>query len=85
LDLVSRNLLGAEQTTSDVGIEAGKIAAIQPSLLQARETIDVGGRLVTLDLIESHIHLDKSAILNRCQAERGDLEDGLAKKMVPRS
>jgi hypothetical protein len=63
----------------------GKIAAIQPSLPQARETIDVGGRLVNLDLIESHIHLDKSAILNRCQAERGDLEGGLVKKMVPRS
>ncbi|MGL1765614.1 amidohydrolase family protein, partial [Vibrio parahaemolyticus] len=39
--------------------------------------IDLGGRLVVPGFIETHIHLDKSRILGRCQAQRGDLEEAI--------
>lgn len=42
----------------------------------ARE-IDCGGHLVAPAFIESHIHLDKSAILDRCTSERGDLDEAI--------
>ena len=79
MDLILRNarLIGAEQETTDIGIVGGKIAAIQPNLAAEGETIDLGGRLVSPGLIETHIHLDKSCILDRCKAEKGDLEEAI--------
>ncbi|MGI9386991.1 MAG: amidohydrolase family protein, partial [Methyloligellaceae bacterium] len=50
----------------DIGVEDGKIAAIGQSLTADCETLDAGGRLVSTGLIETHIHLDKSRILDRC-------------------
>src|ERR1041384_2852 len=76
MDLILRNarLIGAEQETTDIGIIGGKIADIRPGLAAAGETMDLVGRLVSPGLIETHIHLDKSAILDRCKADKGDLE-----------
>ena len=52
--------------------EGGKIAAIAPRIdAAARETLDCGGRLVCAGLVESHIHLDKSRIIERCAPEAG--------------
>ena len=48
-----------------------------PSSPQTGETLDLGGRLVSPGLIETHIHLDKSRILDRCKAEKGDLEEAI--------
>lgn len=61
----------------DIGIADGRIAAIQPDLNAAGERIDCGGRLVSSGFIESHIHLDKSCILDRCKSEKGDLEEAI--------
>jgi cytosine deaminase len=79
MDLILRNarVLGAEDRLVDVGIKAGRIAVIEPALAAEGETIDVGGRLVAPGLIETHIHLDKSGILGRCRAEKGDLEEAI--------
>jgi cytosine/creatinine deaminase len=79
MDLILRNarVLGSEGATTDIGIDRGRIAAIQPALAAEGETIDVGGRLVSPGFIETHIHLDKSNILDRCRAERGDLEEAI--------
>ena len=66
------------RTTVDIGIEGGRIAAMEPDLAgDADETVDVGGRLVSPGFIETHIHLDKSCILDRCQATRGDLDEAI--------
>ena len=79
MDLILRNarLLGAEVRLADIGIAAGRIAVIAPSLAAEGETIDVGGRLVSSGLIETHIHLDKSNILGRCRADKGDLDEAI--------
>src|SRR5437762_110656 len=79
MDLILRNarLIGAEQQMTDIGIIGGKIADVRPNLAAEGETIDLGGRLVSSGLIETHIHLDKSAILDRCKADKGDLEEAI--------
>jgi cytosine deaminase len=79
MDLILRNarLIGAEQEMTDIGIVGGRIADIRPNLAAEGETMDLGGRLVSSGLIETHIHLDKSAILDRCKADKGDLEEAI--------
>jgi cytosine deaminase len=61
----------------DIGIERGRIAAIEPTLAAEGREIDCAGRLVSPGLIETHIHLDKSCILDRCKAETGDLDEAI--------
>jgi cytosine/creatinine deaminase len=79
MDLILRSarVVGNEGVTADVGIDKGRIAAIAPRLAAEGEELDLAGRLVTPGFIETHIHLDKSRILGRCRAERGDLEEAI--------
>jgi cytosine deaminase len=79
MDLILRNarVVGNESVTTDIGIDKGRIAVIEPGLAADGESLDLGGRLVTPGFIETHIHLDKSRILGRCKAERGDLEEAI--------
>src|SRR5437762_6384289 len=79
MDLILRNarLIGAEQQMTDIGIIGGKIAEVRQNLAAEGETIDLSGRLVSSGLIETHIHLDKSCILDRCKADKGDLEEAI--------
>src|SRR5262245_56426301 len=79
MDLILRNarLVGNESVTADIGIDKGRIVATAPQLAANGEELDLAGRLVTPGFIETHIHLDKSRILGRCKAERGDLEEAI--------
>src|SRR3954465_2053736 len=79
MDLILRNarLIGAEHQMTDIGISGGRIAEIRPNLAAEGETLDLAGRLVSSGLIETHIHLDKSCILDRVKAEKGDLEEAI--------
>ena len=61
----------------DIGIDGGKIAAMQPKLAAIGREIDLGGRFVTPPFCETHIHLDKSCILTRCKSEKGTLEEAI--------
>src|SRR4029077_14787779 len=73
MDLIVRNARLADRRTEgplDIGVAGGKIAAIEHGLAaDAAETYDAGGRLVCAGLIETHIHLDKSRIIDRCPPE----------------
>jgi cytosine/creatinine deaminase len=74
MDLVIRNARLADRPREqplDIGVAGGKIVAIEPGLAAAAETYDAGGRLVCGGLIETHIHLDKSRIIDRCPPEAG--------------
>ena len=80
MDTILRNSRitdGLDGPTVDIGIDQGRIAAIGPRLVAEGEEIDVGGRLVTPGFIETHIHLDKAFILDRCKSEKGDLEEAI--------
>jgi cytosine deaminase len=79
LDLVLRNarIHGRGSTTFDIGIAGGTVVEVGPIATDAPAE-DVGGRLVTAGFVETHIHLDKSCILDRCQAEKGTLQEAIA-------
>jgi cytosine deaminase len=55
----------------DIAVEGGKIVAIGPGLSGDCEIYDAGGRLTCAGLIETHIHLDKSRIIDRCPLPEG--------------
>src|SRR5690348_14572636 len=58
----------------DLGIDEGRIAAIAPRLAADGPSFDAQGRLACPGLIETHIHLDKSRIIDRCTPQdRGTL------------
>ena len=72
MDLIVRNVRLADRPSADpvdIGVAGGKIVAIEPGLPEASETYDAGGRLACPGLIETHIHLDKSRIIDRCPPE----------------
>ncbi len=79
MDLILRNarIIGRSGTTFDIGIDRERIAAIEPRLAAEVREIDLEGRLVSPGFVETHIHLDKSCILDRCRAEKGDLEEAI--------
>ena len=80
MDLILGNARVAGRETEapvDIGIEGGRIAAIQSGLAAEGEAIDVGGRLVSSGFIETHIHLDKSCLLDRCTSVEGTLEEAI--------
>ena len=80
MDLILRNALIAGEESKppvDIGIEGGRIAAIERGLAAEGEEIDVGGRLVSPGFIETHIHLDKSCLLDRCKSVKGTLEEAI--------
>jgi cytosine deaminase len=79
MDLILRNarIMGRDDATFDIGIERERIAAIEPRLAAEGQEIDLEGRLVSPGFVETHIHLDKSCILDRCKAEKGHLEEAI--------
>src|SRR5687768_3333342 len=78
MDLIIRNArLPDGGDPLDIGIADGRIAAVESRLAADGEELDVGGRLVSPGFVETHIHLDKSCILDRCTASRGDLDEAI--------
>ncbi len=69
MDLIIRNARIAGRPadeTVDIGIERGRIAAIERGLAAEAPVYDAKGLLACPGLIETHIHLDKSRIIDRC-------------------
>jgi cytosine/creatinine deaminase len=63
MDLILRNARltsRPDQTLCDIGIEGGRIAAIEPTLHAEGREIDVQGRLVNAGFVETHIHTGRS-------------------------
>ena len=71
MDLIIRNarLYDRPAEPLDIGIERGRIAAIERNIATDAPTHDAKGLLACPGLIESHIHLDKSRIIDRCEPQ----------------
>jgi cytosine deaminase len=61
----------------NIAILGERIAGVDLAPRTARETIDLGGRLVTPGLVESHIHLDKALLDDRVISTAGTLEEAI--------
>jgi cytosine deaminase len=80
MDLIIRNarmLWERELRLVDIGIDGTTIAAIAQGLQADASEIDAGGCLVVGGLIETHIHLDKTCILERCRIEEGTVAEAV--------
>src|SRR5580698_1051592 len=80
LDLILRNgrIGGGETSTVDIGIAGGRIVDIASGIAADAPAEDIGGKLVVAGFVETHIHLDKSCILDRCQSREGTLAEAIA-------
>jgi len=59
-----------DQPPIDIGVKDGRIVGMATGLGgSAKEEMKGGGRLVCSGFVETHIHLDKSCILARCECE----------------
>src|SRR5690348_7074696 len=80
MDLIIRNariLRGGELVDTDIAVQGDRIAAIAPNLAAAGRDLEAGGCLVVPGLIETHIHLDKTCILDRCRIEEGTVAEAV--------
>jgi cytosine/creatinine deaminase len=69
MDLIVRNARLSDRTTDellDIGVSKGRIVAIERVLSAEAQIYDAEGRLACPGLIETHIHIDKSRIIDRC-------------------
>src|SRR5712675_2218548 len=69
MDLLIRNARLADRASDDpvdIGVGNGRIVAIARGLVADAHVYDAEERLVCPGLVESHIHLDKSRIIDRC-------------------
>jgi cytosine deaminase len=81
LDYVIRHArLAAGKDTVDIGFKGGRIAVIDAGLPEDAPSYDAGGCLCCAGLIETHIHLDKSRISERCGPPAG--RNAMAMKRV---
>jgi len=74
MDLIVRNVRLASDPAAgpvDIGIVGEKITGIAKGLAAEAEIYDARGRLACGGLVETHIHLDKSRILDRAPPEIG--------------
>lgn len=53
----------------DILVDNGRIAEIGKAIVAEAEEVHLGGKLATPGMVETHIHLDKACILDRCAPE----------------
>jgi len=71
MDFIVRNARLTNGDVVDIGVTGGRIAAIQRGLAADAPSYDAEGCLACAGLVETHIHLDKSRIIDRCTPEPG--------------
>ncbi|MBY5336838.1 amidohydrolase family protein [Rhizobium leguminosarum] len=80
-DLIVRNAnLADGRTGIDIGIQGGRIIAVEPNLqAQAQEEIDSTGRLVSPPFVDPHFHMDATLSLGLPRMNvSGTLLEGIA-------
>ena len=79
-DLVLRRArVDGHEGDVDVVVQDGTIGAIgrDAGARAAGDVLDVGGRYVSPGFVETHVHLDKSCILDRVQNREGTLAEAI--------
>jgi cytosine deaminase len=77
-DLIFRRAVTpAFATPVDIGVSAGRIAAVAPRLESEAREIHLDGRLVLSGFVDTHIHLDKACLLGRCGHNHGSVAEAI--------
>jgi cytosine deaminase len=58
---------------ADIGIRAGRIAAIEAELPAEAPATEAARRLALPGFVDTHVHLDKACLLGRCGHDHGNL------------
>jgi cytosine deaminase len=86
IDFAIRNVrLPHSLQSTDIGVEGGLIAVIEPGFVCDAPEHDAGAKLVCGGLIETHIHLDKAGIIGRCSICAGTLPEAVSETAKAKS
>ncbi len=80
MDLIIRDasiLRDGELVEADIAVQGMTIAAISKALAADGPELKAEGCLVTPGMIETHIHLDKTCIMDRCHIEEGTVAEAV--------
>lgn len=76
--LIIRNArVGNDPTLQTLHVENGRFVEGLSREAVVSETLDLEGKLLLPGLIETHIHLDKACIMQRCQLQAGTLAEAV--------
>ena len=64
-------------TLMDIAVVQGRIAAMAPRLATPGPVLEAAGCILVPGLVETHIHLDKTCILDRCPAAEGSVSEAV--------
>jgi cytosine deaminase len=77
-DLIIRQALTDQQAEVDIGIQNGRIAAIETSLpADSGPEIQAAGRMVMRGYVDPHMHLDKAFLAQRAPNVSGTLDEAI--------
>jgi cytosine deaminase len=71
-------LIDGDRAPVDIGVADGRIVEIANRIVADAPEEQLDGRLVIPGFVETHIHLDKSCILDRCDCPEGTLQEAIA-------
>src|ERR1700683_5247745 len=77
-DFILRHARIGDGETVDIGVTGGRIVEIAPRIDADARAEDLDGKFVVAGFVETHIHLDKSCILDRCNSRHGTLAEAIA-------
>jgi len=79
-DLVITNaILEGFKKPVNIGVINGRVEAVgEFAFAKAKKTYDASSNFVCSGFYESHIHLDKACILDRCSIEEGTLDEAVS-------
>ncbi len=77
LVVASARVAGRGPGLVDIGISNGRIVTLRSDMASDGPVRDVGGRLVVPGFVETHIHLDKSNLIDVCDCHSGNLSEAI--------
>jgi cytosine deaminase len=77
LDRVMHNCRLQDGRMLDIGIADGRIPAVSAGIAADYPEVEAGGRLVVQGFVETHLHLDKTCVLDRCTIVEGTVAEAV--------
>lgn len=87
VDLVLRNArVHGFEDLIDIAVTGGIVTALGPKIVcEAVSEEDLGGKVAFAGFVDSHVHLDKACILDRCSICEGTLKEAVRETAAAKS